>query len=191
MPDEIQEVVAESIEEIVMDDVVGEEKKGKRHARPRWEIWIALFSSLLAVLSAVAALLANFVSDRAAIALDNEGDYAAYAEGVNVSQTILKSKLEILRALGKQPTAEDLDEVRRVEEQRKEFQARGREFEEDGERSFKVHDHLAMAVTLFQVHMLLGGLAVIVERAAIWRFGMVFSAGGLFCLVYGIIGYLA
>lgn len=190
MPAEIEEIVSDSIEELAVDDLVEEERSSRRR-KPRWEMWVALSSSLLAVLAAGAALLATFASDRAATAQASQAEYAAVAEGVDASHTMLRAKAEILHALGAgQPPQHDV-ELRVVQAQQQAVRHRLNEFVARGERANQVHDRLAIALTLFQVHMLLGGLAVMVERAVIWRFGFVFTTLGAGFLVAGVHGYLS
>jgi len=189
MASEIEEIVNDSIEEIVMEDIV-EHKQESRSKKQGWELWVALSASLLAVLSAMTALLASFTSDEAALALSNQSDYVLYAEGVDTSHTVLKTKLDLLASMGKPAAAEDIEELNQMEEQGKAFRERSEVYEEEASYVFKTHDSLAIAVTLFQMTMLLGGVAVMVDRVAIWRFSLVFSAIGLIYLIRGLMGYL-
>ena len=187
MAADIEEMVSSSVEDLAVVDVV---EKTKRRKKDRWEIWVALSSSLLAVLSAVAALLATFASDEAAIALSNESDYTAYAGALATSRTMLQAKLELLASMGKPATEGDVDELRRIEVEGKALSERSKRYETEGTKAFKAHDLLAVAVTLFQVTMLLSGVAVMVDRAVIWHFGLAFSMIGLFFFVRGLIGYM-
>lgn len=191
MASEIEEVVSESIGEIAIDDVIEEQHEKAVHAKgkPRWELWVALASSLLAVLSAIAALVATFASDEAAIALSDKTDYAGYAEAVAAGHTMLKAKLDILTSLGKTVSEEDVAELNRIHALSKEFRARVGAAEEKSEVKFKIHDRLAIGVTLFQVTMLLGGLSIMVQRVAIWHFGLLFTLLGMFFFIYGLLGY--
>jgi hypothetical protein len=192
MASEIEEIVSEGIEEIAVDDVIDEQHGDGGHAerRPRWELWVALSSSLLAVLSAIAALLATFASDEAAVALSDQTDYAAYAEAVTAGHTILKAKLDILSSLGDTPSKEDIAELDRLHALANEFRERGHTAKDTSEFEFKVHDRLAIGVTLFQVTMLLGGLSIMVQRRAIWHFGLLFTLFGMIFFIYGVFGYI-
>lgn len=187
MSGNIEEMVSNSVEDIAVVDVV---EKTKQRKKNRWEVWVALSSSLLAVLSAVAALLATFASDEAAIALSNESDFAAYAGGLATSRTMLQAKLELLASMGKPPTDADVDELKRIDAESKALSERSKRYETEGAKAFKTHDLLAIAVTLFQVTMLLSGVAVMVDRAVIWHFGLAFSMIGLLFFVRGLIGYM-
>ncbi|WP_291985064.1 DUF4337 family protein [Luteitalea sp.] len=190
MPGEIEEIVSESIEELAVDDLIGEAAPGTRR-KQRWEMWVALSSSLLAVLAAGAALLATFASDRAAVAQAGQTEYAAVAEGVDASHTMLRVKAEILQAMGASTTSQHETDLLAVQARQLAVRTRMEDFADRGERANVVHDRLAIALTLFQVHMLLGGLAVMVERVAIWRFGFLFTTVGAGFLIAGVRGYLS
>lgn len=187
MGSEIDEIVDESIEDIGIDDVLerNEEPPGKK---PAWENWVAMSSSLLAVFSAIAALLATFESDKAAIAESSETVYAAYQEGAQSSYQVMQAKLDILAAMGKQPSPEDKEKLERIKAQAEVMKAKAAAYNEEGESRYHTHDHLAIAVTLFQLTILLGGLAVLVQRRFFWLFGLGFSVIGLGFLVSGLTG---
>lgn len=187
MATDIEEMVKNNVEEITVKDVI---EQTKEHKKDHWKVRVALSSSLLAVLSVLAGLLATFASDEAAIALSNEADYQAYAEGVDTSQTILKMKLEMLASMGKPATDSDNEEMKRFEANGKLFRERSQAYEDEGFKAFKTHDLLAIALMLFQMTMLLNGVAVMIDRVAVWRFGLVFSVIGLVFLIRGIIGYM-
>jgi hypothetical protein len=187
MASEVEDLVSDTVEEIAVKEVVEQTNEGKKD---RWQRWLALSSTLLAVLSVVAALLANFASDEAAVALSNDTDYSAYAEGADTSRTILKAKLELLAAMGKPATDSDLEELKRLEAQARTFRERSNSSEKQGTDAFRTHDSLAIAVTLFQVTMLLGGVAVMMNQVLIWRFGLAFSVVGLIYFARGVAGYM-
>lgn len=187
MAGEVEDLVNDTVDEIAVKEVVEQANEGRKG---RWQVWLALSSSLLAVLSVVAALLANFASDEAAVALSNDSDYSSYAEGVDTSRTMLKAKLELLAAMGKPVTDGDLDELTRMEAQARTFRERSASYEKQGTDAFRTHDSLAIAVTLFQVTMLLNGVAVMMNQVLIWRFGLVFSVVGLIYFARGVAGYL-
>jgi hypothetical protein len=188
MASEIDEIVDESIEDIGLDAVLESEEQPTGETKSAWENWVALSSSLLAVISAIAALLATFESDKAAIAESAETVYAAYQEGTEASYTILQSKLDILSALGKEIDAAERRQLERLEANIAQMKNRAKASSDEGEQSYKTHDRMAIAVTLFQMSILLGGLAVLVKRRLFWVFGLGFSLVGLGFLTHGLFG---
>jgi hypothetical protein len=187
MAGEVEELVGDTVDEIAVKEVVLHANERKKD---RWQVWLALSSSLLAVLSVVAALLANFASDDAALALSNDSDFSGYADAVDTSRTMLRAKIDLLVAMGKPITDSDVEELKRMEAQAATFRERSSSYERQSTDAFRTHDSLAIAVTLFQVTMLLSGVAVMMNRVSIWRFGLAFSALGLVFFARGVAGYL-
>lgn len=188
MPGEIDEVVSERI-----DELADEMKEVEAAQRPRWELWVSLFSSLLAVMSAVVALLATFASDEASkmSSLTLEDD--VYIEGLVTTRSILTTKIELLNAVGQRAhqdmqntlkqveTNLDEAELRRVDTTLGVLKRNGKAAKEESDHYLEAHDKMVIAVTLFQLHILLGGLAVMVHRISVWRVGFLFTGiGGIF-----------
>jgi len=186
MVDEIEEIMDDSIEDIAVDSVI-ENDNGNQKKKPRWENWVALSSSLFAVLSAIAALLAIFASDEAAIAESAETVYSAYKEGVSTSYYILQTKMEILDALDKPAIASDKEQLIKLKKQMETYKAKAEKNDKEGRRQYQVHDMLAIGVTLFQVAILMGGFSILMQRPGFWVFGMVFMIVGLGFMAKGLI----
>lgn len=186
MATELEEIVEETIEDVGMEAVM--EKDGDKGSRPSWETWVALSSSILAVISAVAALLAAFESDEAAIAEAAETNFAVYAESYKSVYIILQTKVDLLVAMGLEPGAATLEELASTRAKMEAAQSKSETAEEVAERRYETHDHLAIAVTLFQLSILLGGLAALLSQRRIWVFGMIFTLGGLGFLAQGLTG---
>ena len=188
MATEIDEIVDDSIEDIGIDAVLERDDPESADKKAAWENWVALTSSLLAVVSAIAALLATFESDKAAIAESAETVYSAYQEGANANYTILQTKLDLLAAMGKPVNAEDQEQLTSIKASIQHMKDKASAYDHAGQQNYKTHDRLAIAVTLFQMSILMGGLAVLVQRRAFWLFGMGFSLAGLGFLTYGLFG---
>ncbi|MEJ2620782.1 MAG: DUF4337 family protein [Candidatus Thiodiazotropha sp.] len=167
MENDLEEIVNDNIDEIGVDAVIERQQEGARKP-PRWESWVALSSSLLAVLSAMTALYATFAAYHAILA-----------------------KIDILMAFEKpvDPADHKAAEAHMIliEEYKKQDEASA----ELGEVEYKTHDQLAIAVALYQVAILLGGLAVVVQRPALWVFGMSFVVVGLWFMGNGLIEYFS
>ncbi|MEJ2691637.1 MAG: DUF4337 family protein [Candidatus Thiodiazotropha sp.] len=186
MANEIDEIVDDSIEDIGIDAVLERDGQKSVEKKAAWENWVALTSSLLAVVSAIAALLATFESDKAAIAESAETVYAAYQEGANANYTILQTKLDLLAAMDKRVSAEDLEQLATIKANIQQMKAKANAYDQAGQQNYKTHDRMAIAVTLFQMSILLGGLAVLVQRRVFWLFGLGFSLVGLGFLTHGL-----
>jgi len=190
MATNLEELVNDSIEDIGVDAVIEHQREKLPLEKARWEGWVALSATLLAVLSAIAALYATFAADEAAIAESQETVVAAYASGAEASYHILRTKLEILQAWGKPVSAADEAAMNEHAAKVKMLMEKSRTDDRVGGHQFKAHDYLMIAVALFQLSTLLGGLAVVVQRPALWAFGMSFVVGGGWFMVRGLTDYL-
>ncbi|MCG8425735.1 MAG: DUF4337 domain-containing protein [Chromatiales bacterium] len=190
MAADFEDIVNNSIEDIGVDAVIEHQQEKEPVDKARWELWVALTSSLLAVLSAIAALYATFAADEAAIAEAQETVVAAYVSGAEATYSVLRTKIDILKALGKPVDAADEAAMEEYALQVKTYREKSLEYDREGGRKYKTHDHLAIAVTLFQVAILLGGLAVVVQRPALWTFGMSFVVGGVWFMAWGLTDFM-
>jgi hypothetical protein len=186
MGNELEEIIDDTIEDIGMEAVT--ENDQDNSDRPRWETWVALSSSLLAVVSAIAALLATFESDKAAMAESAENFFAVYQRGAVSNYDLLHTKLDILAAVGRPNDPETLDQLAQAKEEMESLQAKVEEYDNLGRDSYENHDHLAIAVTLFQLSILLGGLAALLRVKKVWLFGMLFTVIGGGFMLYGLLG---
>jgi hypothetical protein len=197
MPGEIEEIVGERI-----DILASELKEVRASQMPRWELWVSLFSSLLAVLSAVVALLATFASNESSKMSELTLKDDVYIEGLLTTKAIITTKIELLKAVGKnshsdlqndmQKIESDLDgaEINRVNTTLEGLKKDSKKAEEDSDRYLKAHDMMVIAITLFQLHILLGGLSVMVHRISVWKVGFLFTGVASIFLINGVIDFL-
>jgi hypothetical protein len=188
MEKDLEEIVNDNIDEIGVDAVIERQRETSRNT-PRWESWVALTSSLLAVLSAVTALYATFAADKAAVAESQETVDAAYAAGAEATYHILRTKIGILAAFEKPVDPADEAAATTHAILIEEYREKDRESGQIGGYEYHTHDQLTIAVALFQVSILLGGLAVVVQRPALWMFGMSFTAVGVWFMGNGLLEY--
>jgi len=179
--------ITETVEEIAADAVM--ERQKNRGDNPPWDSWVALSSSALAVLSALAALYATFAIDEAILIISNGTSYAAYQEGSMVGLSVLKAKVDILKALDKPVSKENIVQMKHFEEQMLKYKRKADEADQQGNHKFHVHDRLAISVALFQVAILMGGLSVVVKRKSIWVFGLSFAFFASGMLLWGLLTF--
>ncbi len=188
MPDHLEEIVKDNIEDIGVDAVL-ERQKEATAGTSRWEGWVALSSSLLAVLSAITALYATFASDKASIAESQKTVIATYASGADATYHVMRVKIDMLKALGKPVDPADEATLKERKLQVEQYREKINASSQAGGYDYKTHDQLTIAVALFQVTILLGGLAVVVQRPKLWLFGMSFMVGGIWFMGRGLVDY--
>jgi isopropylmalate/homocitrate/citramalate synthase len=188
MANDLKDMINDDIENLGVDAVIERQQEQVRKT-PQWESWIALSSSLLAVLSAISALYATFAFDEAAIAKSAESVLAADASGAQATYNILRTKIDILSAMDKPVDPADVATMNahaiKVEQFHKEIHT----LDQAGRFEYHAHDQLSIAVALFQVAILLGGLAVVMQRPTLWGFGMTFAATGALAMGHGLFAY--
>lgn len=185
---EFEETVAQGVEEA---EKLIEQEAENPGDRPRWEMWAALSASLLAVLSVTAALLATFAYDSMQDAATEEAVASSNRAAARASYYALETKRDILAALGKpQPAGDEAlmaDYLKRSKSLKEQISAST----EKSEQEESSHELLAIAVSLFQMGIMLGSSAVLARRRALWLFGLVFAATGLGFMAAGLAFYLA
>jgi hypothetical protein len=184
---DIDDAVADIVGEAALEPMAESVREGAAGKRGQRDNWIAIASSLLAVLSAVSALFASFASDRVQDAM-NQAAIAANQRAVSLSErAMLSLQAEVLRAAN-QPLparlntdlaaatdkAGDADEALEA--------ARHRADALDG-----YHDALAIAVTLFQIAIVLGSLAVLAGSNAALAVAALAAGAGLVSMLRALL----
>jgi hypothetical protein len=92
----------------------------------------------------------------------------------------------MLAALGK-PTAEgDLKKLGDYEKDQKEIEEQGHEYESSSAEHMQAHKSFAYAVTIFQIAIAMGAIAVLVRIPALWFMSLASGAAGLLFLIKGL-----
>ena len=167
-----------------------EEMEHHAHAgagRKNWVMWVALSSAILAGLAAVAALLAGHHSNEAMIEQIKASDQWSYYQAKGVKANVLASKMELLQVFGKTTEEKDIRKAADYKKEQEEISREAREKEHEAKHHLKSHVIFARAVTLFQVAIAVGAIAVLAHRRRYWVVSMFFGAGGAVFLVQGLL----
>lgn len=182
MPD-IDDTVDAILDECGLDAVEDSAAKGKENPREaRRDQWVTLASCILAVISAIAGLYASFYSDRAQDAL-NEAAVAATEYASSASEASLLELNARLLARENKPVPPEvqhtMDEARaQAAEARHKMETARAQNDHLDDR----HDWLAIAITLFQVAIVLSSIGQLVHRNLPLGFATAASSGGLYAL---------
>ena len=155
--------------------------------RKNWVMWVALSSAILAGLAAVAALLAGHHSNEAMIEQIKASDQWSYYQAKGVKANVLASKMEMLQVLGKPPEEKDSRKAAEYKKEQEDISRKAREKEHEAEHHLKSHVIFARAVTLFQVAIAVGAIAVLAHRRRYWIVSLCFGTGGAIFLVQGLL----
>lgn len=182
--------VGESIElatELALETV---QEDGPEGGRPPWYLYVALSTLLMALLTAVGALLAGMTADEALLTRTEEIMAISILEGDRIQVDILSAKHEILISLGKTPDETEVERVREFEEAVEGLVA---DVEREEKRIISTNSTnfvLAVAVTLLSVGITVSGMAVIVEKKLLWIAGLAFGIAGSVGLGIGILSFV-
>jgi hypothetical protein len=173
----------EIINELVMESA--EVDDAANHA-PRWHRQVAISTLLMALITAVGALLAGMTAHEALLDRTQELIDISIAQNERVSIEVLKAKVEIISELGNEPDPADLALIRAYDEEISEMEGEAASEESRIQAINGVHLTLAVAVTILSVGITLSGMAIIVHQKFLWHVGLVFGFIGSIGVGYGI-----
>jgi len=157
------------------------------HDGERWILFVALSSALLAVLAAACSLLAGHHANEAMIEQIQASDQWAYYQAKGVKSAVLESKMEMLRALGKEPEATDQEKAVEYRNQQKEIEEKAREKEHSSDLNLASHQILAKGVTVFQIAIALGAISALTRKQWLWFVSLALGAAGVVFFLQGVL----
>jgi hypothetical protein len=177
---EAPEVPLEAVQEHIQHH--GEAHGGEKS----WVLGVALSSAIFAALAAVASLEAGHRVNEALISQLQASDKWAYYQAKGIKSGVLSSKIDLLAALGKSPTAEDKKGIEKYAHQQLDIQKDAKVLEDERDANLRHHVTLASAVTLFQVSIAVAAISVLVQRRLFWWVSLGFGAVGAVFLIAGL-----
>ncbi len=150
------------------------------HSNESWVSRVALFSALLAVIAAVAALMAGHHSNEAMITQIKASNAWNYYQAKGIKAAILQSKIDLISEVGKNSSEKDNEKIFDYKKEQEEIQKSAQEFQTESENHLKTHEILARAVTFFQVAIAISAITVLTRRKKFLYVSFAFSLLGLF-----------
>ena len=148
----------------------------------RWVMGVALSSALLASLAAVASLQAGHSSNEAMISQIESANQWSYFQSKSIKEAQLKSKMEILDALGKPASEADKSKAIEYQTDKAEIQRKAAECGKEAKHHLAMHHVLSRSVTMFQIAIATGAISVLTRRRKFWLLSLGFGGVGLFFL---------
>ena len=155
------------------------------HTKSPWTMGVAFSSALLAGLAAVSSLLAGHDANEAMIEQIKSSDKWAFYQAKGIKASVLGSKMELLEAEGKPVSAKDRETVIKYKKEQDEISAQAKELQEVSEAHLHRLVVFSRGVTLFQVAIAVGAIAVLTSRRPFWFVSLVFGGVGAGFLVQG------
>jgi len=148
-------------------------------SRERWTLGVALSSALLASLAAVTSLSAGHYANEAMICQIESANQWSFFQSKSIKESQLKSKVDILDALGKPAAEADKGKALEYKQDKEEIQKKAEALEKEARHHLKTHQVLARSVTMFQVAIAIGAISVLTKRRAFWVVSLSFGAIGI------------
>lgn len=177
MPEEI-EVPTEHLHEKMEEEA---------HHGGKWIARVAVSSALLAVCAAISSLMAGHYANDAILEEMKATDQWALFQAKGIKRELVENKIETLKALDKPATPGDSALLQRYDEDKAKTREQAEELERESDAHMQHHNAFAHAVTLFQIAIALGAIAVLAKRPKLWFVSLGSGAVGLVFLVQGLV----
>jgi hypothetical protein len=153
----------------------------------KWVLGVALTAAFLAVLAAITALIAEHHADEAMILQIQSSDQWNFYQAKGIKANLLNTKTEILSALDKTVDEKDKAKLEKYQKDQAEIKAKAEELQHESEMHLSHHAVLARGVTMFQVAIAVGAIAVLTKRRRFWFGSLAFGLVGVFFFLWGIL----
>jgi len=173
---------AEVVNELALEEV----NAGQPHKQPMWVRLVALSTLVMALFTAVGALLAGMTAHEALLDRTEEIIEVTISENDRLAVEVLRAKVDILAELGQPADAADLALIEAYEAESKVFHQNAAAEESRIQSIGVTHLLLAVAVATLSVGISVSGMAIIVNQRYLWVAGLVFGIAGSIGVLYGI-----
>ena len=153
----------------------------------KWVLGVALTAAFLAVLAAITALIAEHHADEAMILQIQSSDQWNFYQAKGIKANLLNTKAEILSALDKTVDEKDKSKLEKYEKDQAGIKAKAEELQHESEKHLGHHAVLARGVTMFQVAIAVGAIAVLTKRRQFWFGSLAFGVVGVFFFLWGLL----
>src|SRR5437879_8788483 len=145
----------------------------------RWTLGVALSSALLASLAAVASMSAGHYATEAMTRQMESANQWSYFQSKSIKEAQLKSKMELLDALGRPAAEADKRKAEEYAHEKEQIQTRAEQLGKESKHYLHTHHILARSVTMFQIALASGAISVLTRRRAFWLLSLAFGAVGI------------
>lgn len=145
----------------------------------RWTLGVALSCALLASLAAVASMSAGHYATEAMMSQIESANQWSFFQSKSIKEAQLKTKTELLDALGKAPSEADKSKAAEYRQDKEQIQKKAEELSSEAKHFMITHHVLARSVTMFQIAIAVGAISVLTRRRAFWFLSLAFGAVGV------------
>jgi len=156
-------------------------------SKERWISAVALSTAILAALAAIASLLAGDHANEGMLNQIKSSDQWSFYQAKSIKSSVLGSKIDLLKAAGKPISEDDNSKLAEYTKDQTEIREKAEQLEKKAEGLIGSHLILARAVTLFQIAIAIGAIAVLTNRRVFWGISLALGAGGIAFLISGLL----
>lgn len=160
---------------------------GPAEPKQRWAGWVAVSTAIFAALASIASLMTARHTDEAMIDQIKAADGWAYYQAKGIKAAVLDSKMELLPALGKEPSEKDVAKAAEYKADQEKIKTEAAHFEE----AAKDHRHreavMGRAATMFQVAIALCAISILTKRLQFWYLALLGGVVGIVFVVQGLL----
>jgi hypothetical protein len=154
-------------------------------APERWTLGVALSTALFAALAAIASLIAGGQANEAMAAQIRSSDRWSEYQAKSIKAHLLDNKIEVLIALGHPESAKDKADQEKYRAEKGELHELAEHMEKESEGHLLAHETMATAVTMFQVAIAMGAIAVLTRMRMFWIISLALGAIGVLSFARG------
>ncbi len=177
------EATQDFVNEVADSGEVGEE-------HPGWHKHVSLVILIMALLSALGAVLAGMTAHQALIERTEEIIELNIMEGDRIYMETLRSKHEILTALGESPDQAEIEAIEAFEKDMQDLETEAAIEETKVITAISTHLIFAIVVALLSLGTALCGMSIIADQKYLWMVGTVFGVIGTIGLGIGVLSMI-
>ena len=151
-----------------------------------WIMQVALAAAIFSALAAVASLKAGHSANESMLAQIESANQWAFFQSKSIKGSILRSKMDLMTALGKGTVEKDTAKLHEYENDLDQIKTKAEHLSEESHALLHQHETLSHGVTLFQICISISAMSVLVRSRKLWIVGLAFGAGGIVFLVKGL-----
>ena len=147
---------------------------------------VALCSAVLAVMAAICSLKAGHAANEAILLQAKSTNQWAFFQSKSIKETVLGSKVDLLKALGKKVEEKDTEKLADYAKEKGEIQEEAKKLADESEAEMATHVKLAKAVTFFQIAIAASAMAVLTRKRFLWYGGIALGIVGAVLMALGL-----
>ncbi len=150
-----------------------------------WVMGVALTAAFLAAFAAVTALYAEHKSMEAMLEQIQSSDKWAEFQANSIKEKIIETKVAVLQSQGKEIEKDDASKLKEYKEKKGEIKRDAEEFSKESHKHLEQHVPLSRGLTMFQVAIAVGAIAVLTKKREFWFVSLTFGLLGFGFFVWG------